>query len=417
MDPSLEMQALQERVDALDRLVQVSLVMNSTLELGPLLHYIMISAAEITNAQTGSILLIDENTDELHFVATTDPDAGALKGIVVPLDASIAGTIVRENRAVVIDDTSDDPRHYRHIDDELNFETRSVLGVPMRIKERVVGVLEVINKLEGRFNEADVRHTTILASQAAVAIENAKLIEDIQRANRDLQQLNKLKSDFIAIASHELRTPLGVVLGYASFLQEEAEGASSDHVSRLLDSAMQLRNIIEDMTNLRYVQLTDSEINLETVALADIVDAAANDTQALVDAKNQTLLVDHGDPQTMVEADHHLVTMALTNVLNNAVKFTDQGGVIQVSVERRPRYMLVSVQDNGIGLAPEDTSRIFDQFYQVEDPLTRRHNGIGLGLAIARAIIQKHGGRIWAESPGQGYGSTFYMTIPLARED
>ncbi len=408
--------SLEHKFDALNRLVQISLVMNSTLKLQPLLQTIMEAAAEISGAEAASILLWDKNTNELRFTAALSPDPEHLMGMVVPLEGSIAGTIISENRAIIIDDASRDPRHFKNVDQAIEFQTRAILGVPMRIRDDLIGVLEVLNKREGRFNDEDLRHITILASQAAVAIENARLIAALRKAYDDLAQVNKLKNDFIAIASHELRTPLGVVLGYAAFLKEETEGEMGEHAEAVLNSALHLRNLIEDMTNLRYVQIDRAELKFAVAPLNRILGAAHADVIELAEAKEQVLLLEQPAYDIPVKVDAVRMEMAITNVLNNAVKFTPPGGLIVLSAEEQAREVWVRVQDNGIGLEPDHLERIFDQFYQVEDPMRRRHGGLGLGLTIARAIVERHDGRIWAESAGLGLGSTFTVALPLARE-
>ena len=151
--------------------------------------------------------------------------------IPVPLEGSLAGAILRENRAIVLDDVSNDPRHYRRTDDQSGFDTRSLIGVPMRYKDQPIGVLEAVNKKVGKWTDDDRRNMLVLASQAAVAIENARLVQQLQTAFNELDQLDKLKNDFIAIASHELRTPLSVILGYATFLKEDAQDEVSEHAN------------------------------------------------------------------------------------------------------------------------------------------------------------------------------------------
>lgn len=409
-----KLREMERKFEALNRMVQVSLRMNSTLKLQPLLEYIMDAATEIAGAEAASILLMDKNTNELSFTAAT---AGSddLMGLVVPLEGSIAGLIISENRAIIIDDAAHDPRHFKNVDQAVEFQTRAILGVPMRIRENLIGVLEVLNKREGRFNDEDLRHITILAAQAAVAIENARLITAIQKANEELEKLNKLKNDFIAIASHELRTPLGVVLGYASFLREEAEGEMGEHADQVLQSALHLRNLIEDMTNLRYVQIDKAELDMKVVPLNRILTAAHADVIELAEAKEQVLLLEQSEHLVEIVADALKLEMAITNVLNNAVKFTPPGGVIVLSSEEHSNEVWIRVQDNGSGLEEQKRERIFDQFYQVEDPMTRRHGGLGLGLTIAKAIIERHDGRIWAESAGLGLGSTITIALPVAR--
>src|SRR5262245_21974221 len=190
---------IQRKLDTLNRLVDVSLIMNSTLLLQPLLSLIMRSASEITGAEAASILLVDKHTHELRFAASTGVNTEHLMGIVVPMDGSIAGAIVKEGRATMIDDVAEDPHHLRQVDEEVEFQTQSILGVPMRIKEKLVGVIEVVNKQQGKFDDHDVLIISALASQSAVAIENAQLVSALQKANDELAKVDKIKTDFIAI--------------------------------------------------------------------------------------------------------------------------------------------------------------------------------------------------------------------------
>ncbi len=168
---------MQDKLTALNRLVEISLILNSTLALQPLLDYLMNAATEISNAEAASILLVDKNTNELFFTAASNASGQGLIGMVVPIEDSIAGRIIEEGRAVIIADAAHEPRHYRQVGEQIGFETRNILGVPMRIRDKLVGVLEVVNKKEGEFGEDDLRHIGILSSQAAVAIENARLVE------------------------------------------------------------------------------------------------------------------------------------------------------------------------------------------------------------------------------------------------
>ncbi len=414
MSTQAEFLDLQQQNRLLNRLLEVSLILNSNLDINPLLSYIMEATCEITGSEASSILLYDQNNDQLRFVASNSPgtDPAQLAEIPVPMEGSIAGQVVRENRPIVIQDAAD-PRIFRQVDDSIGFRTKSLMGVPMSIKDQVVGVLESVNKREGLWTEDDRAHLSILAAQAAVAIQNAQQSRALQKAYNDLNQLDKLKNDFIAVASHELRTPLGVILGYASFLKEEAQGDASDHASAVLNSALHLRNLIEDMTNLRYLQLGKSELILEEFPVKELLQAAQHDVESLAAAKGHHLHVDltHGD--TIINADRHKLGMALTNIVNNAVKFTPSGGHIFLSIEHRPHEVWMKVDDNGVGIPADSLEKIFEEFYQVEDHMTRRHNGMGIGLSIARGVVQAHNGRVWAESQGQDKGSTFYIALPL----
>jgi len=408
---------LERKVNILNRLAEISAVLNSTFELNALLSYLMDAAAAIADAEAASVLLWDGNKRELRFAATTtrQSDLG-LVGQSVPLEGSLAGTILTNNEIVQVDDTANDPRHYQKVDEGSQFSTRSLLGIPMTIKDRVIGVLEVLNKRQPPWTAEDRDYVSVLAAQAAVAIDSAQLVEDLKKANQELSELDKLKNDFIAIASHELRTPLAVILGYASFLQDESEGKAGEHAAKVLASGLQLRRIIEDLTNLRYLQQHASELTREPVSLNELIEDALSDVSGMVEAKSHQLKLELPPSGELVDVDRIRAMMALTNLLNNAVRFTPERGQIVVRAEARNRgEAWISVTDNGIGFDQDQATRIFDKFYQVEDHMTRKHGGLGIGLSIAKALVEAHGGRIWGESPGLNQGATFTMVLPLAQ--
>ncbi len=410
---SVEVEELRQMIFRLARLVEISVTLNSTLEPDRLLRFIISSAADLLESEAASILLVDENTHNLYFAAATGSDPGELAGIPVPLEGSIAGTIFREDRPLIINEVATDQRHFREVGERIHFQTRSLVGVPMRIRERVTGVLEAVNKRNGAFTESDVQTLQIIASQAAVALHNARLLEALQRAYDELGKLDRLKSDFIAIASHELRTPLGVILGYASILKEEADAAASEHAAAVLNSALRMRALIEDMTNMNLLHLGTAEVNLVLQPLAPIARAAYEEVFDMVQAKGQSLILRLPEEPLEAVVDAPKLSMALTNLLNNAMRFTPAQGHIWLELERRGTEAWLRVRDDGPGIPGEELERIFDRFYQVEEHMRRRHGGMGLGLAIVRAIARAHGGRAWAESPGHDQGATFTIAIPL----
>jgi signal transduction histidine kinase len=407
---------LERKVAILSRLAETSAVLNSTMRLKPLLGSIMDTAADIVDAEAASVLLWDYKKQELVFAATTTSDAYGqeLIGKQVPLEGSIAGTVMRENRTVMVDKVRDTVGHYSKIDEQISFQTRSVLGVPMRSRNRIIGVLEGVNKRQGAWTDDDGYYLSVLAAQAAVAIEGAQLVTQLQLANEELNQLDKLKSDFIAIASHELRTPLGVILGYASFLQDTVDPQVREHASKMVNSAMQLRRIIEDLTNLRYMEQSQLELNLEDVPLVEMLRDLVGELQSLAEAKRHELTIALPPFELRVRVDRIRIGMAIGNVLNNAIRFTPDGGRISVQVEQKPREVWIMVSDTGIGLAKDQLERIFERFYQIEDHMTRINGGLGIGLSIARALVEAHGGRLWASSAGINQGSTFIIAVPTA---
>jgi signal transduction histidine kinase len=404
---------LQQTVSQLARLVQVSVTLNSTLDLEPLLRFIIQTAAEVLDCEATSILLYDEKQRELYFTAAIGSDPEKLAKIPVPIEGSIAGTIFLENRPMVINNVDQDPRHYTQVGEQVKFHPRSLLGVPMRIQERVTGVLEALNKRSGDFNQNDVNILSVIASQAAVAINNARLLHSLQDAYNELSRVDKLKTDFMSIASHELRTPLGVILGYASFLKEEAQGELSEHAERVLNSALRLRTLVEDMTNMNFLQTGVTKLNLQPTPIQQIVHTIYYEIESTAQAKNQKLALSLPKDAIIVRADAEKLGLVFLNLLNNAVRFTPDGGEIMVTTTSERGEVWTRVKDNGVGISKNELENIFREFYQVEDHMTRRYGGMGLGLAIARGLIELHGGRIWAESDGPGQGATFIVVLPL----
>jgi len=408
-------EGFERKIAILTRLAEISTVLNSTLELDALLEELMDAAAEITDSEAASVLLWDNNKRDLRIAATTTSSAGLdLIGKPVPLE-SIAGTVMQTQHPIHVVDVHLDPRHYRQVDNASGFMTRSILGVPLEVRQRMIGVLEVLNKRQLPWTEDDETYLSILAAQAAVAIESAQLFADLQHANRELSELDDLKSDFIAIASHELRTPLSVILGYASFLKQTSDGEVSEHATKVMNSALQLRRIIEDMTSLSYLKEGAANLVPERVPLREVINEALDEIQGLYDAKGQRVQV-QGPLALTVFVDTVRISKALMNVLNNAARFTPDGGCISVVTEQRDgEEVWVTVTDDGIGLTEEQLAQVFDEFYQAEDHMTRQHGGLGIGLSIARALVVAHGGRIWASSEGLGKGASFTMTLPLAQ--
>ena len=275
-------------------------------------------------------------------------------------------------------------------------------------------MLEALNKTgDGIFTQDDIHTLSTLACHAAIAIENARLVTEIHRAYGELSELDQLKSEFVAIASHELQTPLTVILGYASFLKADVTGAASEQLDAVLQSALRLRSLIGDMVNLRHIETGEAELELEQLSLNELVTTITSEFASLAEARKQSIGIKLASQPPIVEADRQKLHLVLANLLSNAIKFTPEGGRIQVAVEAKGNEVWVSVRDAGIGIPPREQERIFDRFYQVEPSLTRRFEGIGLGLSIAKGMVELHGGRIWVERV-EGMGSSFTFALPLS---
>jgi len=405
---------LERRVAVLSRLVEISVTLNSTLEIKRLLEFIIRVAAEVIDAEAASIMLVDEYTNELRFAAATGADPTVLAEIPVPLDASIAGAVFREGRPQIVPDVSRDPRHYCNVAKQVHIEVRSLLGVPIQIRGRMTGVLETLNKRGGGFSDADVDTLSIVAEHAAVAIHNARLLEKLQKAYADLGELDRMKSAFIAIASHELRTPLHAVVGYAELLSEESEGQLAEYARGALESAERMHRVISELTNLRTLEAGQLPLVRERIDARQLVLDAHGDMQELAAARSQHLILQTCGSPLPVNVDRHRMLVVMMDLVDNALRFTPAGGEIRLRAFLKSGEVWLQVEDNGGGIPAGQEEVIFKPFYQAEPHMTRTHAGLGVGLAIVRETVTLHGGRTWAESRGPGHGSVVTVVLPRA---
>ncbi|MFQ5419873.1 MAG: GAF domain-containing protein, partial [Anaerolineae bacterium] len=347
------MSAQPTKLDAarLARMVEVSRILNSTTDVDTLLTFIIKEAAAMTHTEAASILLLDPNTRQLFIKASSNDVPPEMATTPVPLDSSIAGAILQTNQPLYIPDVSADPRWNQEVDEAIEFRTREILGVPMRdVDKEPIGVLEAINKLEGSFSRQDAETLAVLADLAGVAVEKAHLFNELQRANTELNELDQIKSDFISIASHELRTPLSVILGYVSFLREEAGPEMATQMDSVLDAAIHLRNLIQDMLNFRYVAAGTSALNLEMVDLAQLIRELNVDEDETAVAKQQTININFPPFRLSVEADRDMMQVVMDNLIGNAIKFTPKNGRIDISITRQGQECWLTVSDTGIGI-------------------------------------------------------------------
>jgi signal transduction histidine kinase len=405
---------LEGRQNQLLRLVELSLILNSTLDLNKLLQQITETATELLDCEASSILLYDEKNPRLYFAAATGSDPAELAKIPVPIEGSLAGTIFRTNQPMILNDVEQDPRHYSLVSDKVKFKTRTLLGVPMPIKDRTMGVLEAINKRDGIFTERDVAILSVTAAHAAIAINNARLLHATRQALKQVQQANEVKNNFLALASHELRTPLGIIMGYSQFLKEDTKDAASELAGQVLTAARQMRSILDEMSNLTMLKADTMTLKPQRVPMQDVLTFACEGIKEIASTRDQKLVFAFPEEPFYVDVDIDKTSLAFINILNNAIRFSPQGSTITVGTISQGDKVLAWVQDQGIGIPADKLEKIFEEFYQIEPPNTRHYGGLGIGLTIARGLIEAQDGKIWAESEGLGTGATFKVTLPKA---
>ncbi|MDH5506237.1 MAG: GAF domain-containing sensor histidine kinase [Anaerolineae bacterium] len=404
---------LQSRIQQLERLLELNRKLSAMMDFEPLLQSIIEAAAEHTQSQEASILLFDEINKRLEFVAAPWFKSEVMSQISVPLENSIAGQVFSHGEPILVLDAQNDPRHYRLVDEKAGFKTRTILAVPMIFQGKPMGVLSAVNKIsDAEFSESDFLVLETLAAQAAITIKNASLLKQVQDAYTELAKVDQMKSDFIAITSHELRTPLGLILGHATFMSEMVPDDLKDQMGVIVRNANRLKDIVEDLAKVNNIQSGQARMRRQEVNINLIIKAIISNFQEQAAAKNISLNAKLPATPVSLEADGEKIGIALNHLVKNAITYVDEGGKVEITAEEMPGHAKVSVKDNGVGIPEKDLGRVFERFFQVEDHMTRRHGGMGLGLSVAKMMVEMHGGEIEVESV-VGEGSTFSVRLPI----
>ncbi len=387
-----------------ERLMEISQQLNSTLDLGTLLGRIIKAATELTDTEGASILLIDQNTGELRFEAASSMTSGAMEAIVVPLEGSLAGWVVQHGQPVLVEDTRNEPRFFRRVDDTMGNTTRNLLGVPMIAHNKIIGVVEAINKREGyHWSDDDVDTLTTLAAQAAVAIENARLFQ---------------QNDFIAEMVHELRTPLAALKASTTLLlrPELPEQRRMQIITTMESETERLTRLTTDFLDLARLESGRTRLETSVYNLVDLVRESVDVVRNQATERNVTISIEC-DEKVMLNSDRGKIKQVLLNLLTNGIKYNKEKGEIHISStpiegDNREPFIRVDVRDTGRGMSEEAQQHMFEKFYRVPDTAGFTQ-GTGLGLVIAKRIVQAHGGDMWVTSQ-LGVGTTFSFTIPAS---
>ena len=402
-----------ERLKRLERLLEVVRMVSADLDDFTMLQSIISVASELTQSEVASILRYDEEDGYLHFVAAPWFHRDSIESVRVPLGESIAGWVFKSGQPLIIQDVKSDKRFYSEVDEAAEFQTKSILAVPLLFNGEPVGVFEAINKTNSaHYNGEDVTILETLASLTALMVRNTSLKGEIQKTKKQAERLEQMKKDFIAISSHELRTPLGLIIGHATFLREVIGEEHYEQMDTIIGSGAKLKEIIENMSNVDNYQSGAARLRMRKVSVVALIKDVIKRHQEKADAKNVSLHIDTPNPNLLVEGDASKIDVIIDNLLKNAITFTPTGGHVFVTAEEVPGYVKVTVVDDGIGIPPDDLERIFERFYQVQSHLTRQHGGMGLGLSVAKVMVEMHGGEIWAESIPEK-GSRFSFRLPL----
>lgn len=388
-----------QRLDSYRRLVDIARDLASTLDLDTLLYRIVTAAAEIADAEAGSILLYDGTARQLYFQVATNIDQPTMRGLIVPLDNSIAGWIVNNRKTVRIEDAHSDERFFRDVEQMTGFQTNSLMGVPLITKEKVVGVLEVLNKNGGKFTDQDENLLLVLGAQAAVAIENARLFQ---------------QSDLISEFVHELRTPLAS-LSTATYLllrPEISQEQREQIIYNIHNETLRLNTLASSFLDLARLESGRVQFHKTRFSVNDLIYECKDIMQSKADETKIQLRVETSESLPLLEADRDKIKQALLNLLSNAIKYNRANGSVIVSAEAAEKEIAVTVQDTGIGIPEDALPHLFEKFYRVREHESRA-SGTGLGLSISRQIVQGHNGSLEVKSKA-GVGTAFILRLPLS---
>ncbi|GAB4579028.1 MAG: hypothetical protein Fur0022_17660 [Anaerolineales bacterium] len=365
------------------------------------------------------IYLLNENNDTL-ILSNGAGDVGyqmVLKGWHIPLaqEVSLVARAARERSGVLSNDVRTAPDY---LPNPLLPNTRSELAVPLLVGERVLGVLDVQSDQLNFFTQEDIQIYSTLASQIAVALQNARLYVEQAATVQRLRELDHLKSSFLANMSHELRTPLNSIIGFTEIILEGIDGPLTEYMDgdlRIIQkNGKHLLSLINDVLDMAKIEAGRMNLTYERFMLSELIDDVLDITSSLAHDKQLYVRVESEDAhETELLADRIRLRQVLINIVGNAVKFTERGGITLQS-EKKDGKLWLKIKDTGIGIPPNKLDTIFEAFSQVDTSTTRKAGGTGLGLPISRRLVELHHGQLYAESSGvEGEGSTFYLVLPL----
>ncbi len=386
-----------ERLDGYRRLIDIARDLASTLDLDILLSRIVHAAAEISGAEAASILLYDDVSQQLYFQVSTNMDDATRRGIIVPLEGSIAGWIVKNRQTVRVMNAHDDPRFFSNVEDTTGLSTQSLLGIPLVTKNKIVGVLEALNKHKGKFTDTDESMLLVLGAQAAVAIENARLFQ---------------QSDLISEFVHELRTPLAS-LSTATYLllrPEMSQDQRNQIVNNIHTETIRLNALASSFLDLARLESGRVQFRKTTFSVADLIYECTDVMASRATEDNIQLRVESPEGLPLLEADRDKIKQVLLNLLSNAIKYNRPNGTVMLRAEASEKELTLFVQDTGLGIPDESLPHLFQKFFRVREHESRVA-GTGLGLSICKQIIHGHGGRIEVKSK-IGVGTVFQVFLP-----
>jgi PAS domain S-box-containing protein len=377
-----------------------------------LLQEMLERVRELLEVDSVSILMLSDDGRELRLSAGVGLERELTPDVIVPFGRGIAGRIAATRLPLLVADLSGSDVH----NPILRTKFSSLIGAPLIVKEKVIGVIHADTVNPRNFTAEDLRLLQLVADRLALALDHAHLYKAEQAARIAAEDASRMKDEFLATVSHELRTPLNAIVGWSGMLRTgRLDPPTAKRALEIIDrNARAQTQLIEDILDVSRIITGKLRVESGPVELLQVIEAAADSVRPAVASKSITLNLT-ADPKTgPVLGDPDRLQQVIWNLLANAVKFTPANGQIDVRLQSSGTDAEIVVCDTGQGISGSFLPYVFDRFRQADGAITRQHGGLGLGLAIARHLVELHGGSIKAESPGEGKGATFTVKLALA---
>lgn len=395
--------------DRLAALVQISNLLGASSDSEELLPKVMEVVVHRTGAERGFLLLNGAGSFGWQIKASQNFDLETYNRDEMNISRAIIDIALESHQGVLVSGLQDDPRFAGH-NLESDRDARSILCAPIISRSEVLGAIYLDNLAQSDcFNEFDLQFLNIVASQLIKSIENNQLIQAVQ-------QTKQAKSKFVSILTHELRIPMTSIKGYADLLRQEAAGPINAQQFEFLTiircNVERMGVLVSDLSDISRIESGKLPLECESIPILYIIEETIRSMRVKLDEKEQILELQVYPDLPRVFADPKRLRQVLSNLINNACKYTHVGGKILVVAECQGQFVHVKVIDNGIGISPEDQAQLFNQFFRSEHVAVRGEPGWGLGLHIASLLVEMMGGKMdFSSTPGEG--STFQFSLPM----